>query len=473
MEKFYHNDFDDFIQEKADQYKMYPSDKVWKGIDRSLRSRKKWYWTGFVLLLSGISYLSVIELLKPAHPLAAASFPVATSIKKTGTPQQLAPFISGIPSNAYFPTPSANSSSNTDNSVISALTMEESGAITAAFDIPMHLYAGGNPAGSSAARGSLLIEGLAPLEKNEVYTIELSIPIQEEHFLTPAETHTLPAANQKIATLSLDSQYENNLRINWLEDQAAFKMPSSSAKRISWQLAFSPTVNYRKLTGGDNARIGSGSRNIPLALQIDGNINSLVNHKPALGFELGTHAFLSLSNRLTLKGGIQFNYSKYDIRAYRTTPELATISLNPSPGRNLQSLTSYTDIRNFGGNSVDNLKNQYYQFSLPLGLELKVLGNERLQFNIAGTIQPTYLLNKNSYLITTDYKNYTKAPSLVRRWNMNAGAEAFLSYNRGDVKWQIGPQFRYQLLSGYDKAYPIKEFLMEYGIKIGITKMIR
>jgi hypothetical protein len=139
----------------------------------------------------------------------------------------------------------------------------------------------------------------------------------------------------------------------------------------------------------------------------------------------------------------------------------------------MQSLTSYTDIRNFGGSSVDNLKNQYYQFSLPVGLELKVLGNDRLQFNIAGTIQPTYLLNKNSYLITTDYKNYTKAPSLVRRWNMNAGAEAFLSYARGDVKWQVGPQFRYQLLSSYDKAYPIKEYLMEYGIKIGITKTIR
>ena len=56
---------------------------------------------------------------------------------------------------------------------------------------------------------------------------------------------------------------------------------------------------------------------------------------------------------------------------------------------------------------------------------------------------------------------------------MNAGAEAYRSYNHNGVKWQVGPQFRYQLFSSYNKAYPIKEYLMEYGIKVGITKTIR
>jgi len=134
---------------------------------------------------------------------------------------------------------------------------------------------------------------------------------------------------------------------------------------------------------------------------------------------------------------------------------------------------SYTSIRNFGGTSVEDLKNQYYQFSLPVGFEVRIFGNDKLQFNLASTIQPTYLINRNTYLITTDYKNYTKAPSLIRRWNINAGAEAYISYSKGDVKWQVGPQFRYQLLSSYQNVYPIKEYLMEYGIKVGITKTIR
>jgi hypothetical protein len=92
---------------------------------------------------------------------------------------------------------------------------------------------------------------------------------------------------------------------------------------------------------------------------------------------------------------------------------------------------------------------------------------------VAGTIQPTYLLNKNSYLITTDYKNYMREPSLVRRWNVNGGLEAYVSYYTGTVRWQVGPQFRYQLLSTYSRKYPIKEQLMEYGFKVGVSKTIR
>jgi hypothetical protein len=101
------------------------------------------------------------------------------------------------------------------------------------------------------------------------------------------------------------------------------------------------------------------------------------------------------------------------------------------------------------------------------------MGNERLQLHVGGTVQPTYLLNTNSYLLTTDYTNYTKEPSLFRRWNLNGAVEAFLSYKIGGIRWQIGPEFRYQFLSSYSRQYPIRENLKEYGIKIGITKTIR
>jgi hypothetical protein len=82
-------------------------------------------------------------------------------------------------------------------------------------------------------------------------------------------------------------------------------------------------------------------------------------------------------------------------------------------------------------------------------------------------------MNRNSYLLTTDYTNYTKEPSLFRKWNLNGGVEAFLSYQIGGLRWQIGPQFRYQLLSTYTNKYSLRENLMEYGIKIGISKTIR
>ncbi|HRO18634.1 MAG TPA: hypothetical protein PLU07_10610, partial [Ferruginibacter sp.] len=56
------------------------------------------------------------------------------------------------------------------------------------------------------------------------------------------------------------------------------------------------------------------------------------------------------------------------------------------------------------------------------------------------------------------------------RFNMNAGVETFISYQpMKGVRLQVGPQFRYQLMSTYVKDYPMNERLYNIGIKMGIT----
>ncbi len=97
MEKnFYHNDFEEFLKVKADQYKMYPSDRVWKGIDKSIRSRRRWYWSGFVLLLSGISYFAITELVAPTPLKEIPKIQSAPQPKPTVTTKQLVPFSSAF-----------------------------------------------------------------------------------------------------------------------------------------------------------------------------------------------------------------------------------------------------------------------------------------------------------------------------------------------------------------------------------------
>lgn len=231
-------------------------------------------------------------------------------------------------------------------------------------------------------------------------------------------------------------------------------------------------MNYRKLTGGSTLfSPGSEIQSVPVALSFNGAVDQYVHHKPALGFELGSSFLYRTSKHLHFKAGIQFNYSRYNIEAFSSHPEKATIAL--SPYWNADTIVSYSSLRNMGGYAQQEIANQYFELSLPVGVEVRVFGNEKLQLNVATTIQPTYLLNRNSYLITTDYKNYTREPSLVRRWNLNAGVETYVAYNTGTVRWQLGPQFRYQLLSSYVNKYPIKEYLMEYGFKIGVSKTIR
>ena len=108
-----------------------------------------------------------------------------------------------------------------------------------------------------------------------------------------------------------------------------------------------------------------------------------------------------------------------------------------------------------------------------MGVEIKVAGNGRVQLHLGASLQPSYLLNTDAYVLSDDYKGYTKDPQAFRRWNLNVGAEAYISYGVGNIRWELGPQVRYQFFSTYKNSYPLKENMLNYGIRIGISKTIR
>ena len=212
--------------------------------------------------------------------------------------------------------------------------------------------------------------------------------------------------------------------------------------------------------------------NLPVAADhLD--VNKFVNHKPALGASFGAGVFYNVSRNFALKGGLQLNFMRYTISAYPSAPEKTMIALNSTGGGRADTITSYSSIRNIGGTQPEQFQNQYLQVSLPIGAELKLLGDKPFQLNIAGSLQPTYLLSHSTYLLSDNLANYTKESSLARRWNLYSSIETYISYQSGDVRIQIGPQFRYQLLSSYDNRYPIREYLMEYGIKFGVIKTLK
>src|SRR6185295_6720021 len=63
---FYSEEFEQLLREKTEQYKMYPSEKVWKGIHGSLHTKRKWFITGMSLLVTGILFFAGRELLSPS-----------------------------------------------------------------------------------------------------------------------------------------------------------------------------------------------------------------------------------------------------------------------------------------------------------------------------------------------------------------------------------------------------------------------
>ncbi|MFT3825730.1 MAG: outer membrane beta-barrel protein [Chitinophagaceae bacterium] len=495
------DDFEELLKEKADQYKMYPSDQVWKKIYRALHTRRKWYLVGFVLFFAGLAYYTIVELITPSSqkPLAKKDTSAVSAAPSAATEKARAVVIPFAAASSKQDRHSGNNPAHTPSFVINPDYIDDNPALVTttvitpadaqnaipSVEAPVYdlltgvrkaeaktIVAGRSTALSAAIAANA---GSASQNNNSGNTddkttgTETNNTVQQEA-TSPVTTQVLP----DVASSANPPEAENLIKLDQLPVETPYEYALPRTKRISWQWSFTPTMNYRKLKGDPNANIGSALNNVPLATRIEGDPDKLVNHKPAVGFEIGTHILYAVNQNLSFKAGLQFNYSRYNIQAYSSrTADLATITLSGSGSVRPEALTSYTHMHNFGGDQAEQLQNQYFQLSVPVGLEYRLFGNDKLQLKVGGTIQPTYLLNRNSYLITNDYTNYTKEPSLVRRWNLNASAEAFISYKTGDLQWQVGPQFRYQLLSSYITKYPIREYLMEYGVRIGVAKTIR
>jgi len=238
--------------------------------------------------------------------------------------------------------------------------------------------------------------------------------------------------------------------------------------RKSWELEFSvsPTISYRKLIENTNALQAARSQMSTVPAIAVPELNSVVNHKPDLGLQFGISVKRRLSDRLTFTGGIQFNISKYNIRAYRGVGEMATIGLNSGGGTG--TVSSFTNYRSSGGAWGNWLANFYFSASAPIGFQYRIAGNRKVNWGVASTLQPSYLMSNHAYVLSTDYKNYLEVPSLIRRWNVNGQFETFVGFQTGKTRWTLGPQARYQILSSYEKAYPVQEHLFDIGVKLGV-----
>ncbi len=181
---------------------------------------------------------------------------------------------------------------------------------------------------------------------------------------------------------------------------------------------------------------------------------------------------------------MQFNVRQYNIRAYSISQPEESL---PVATENIIGVNTNTQVPPLTDDSyltsADNmaaeskpvvLSNRYYEIAAPVGIDWRILstGNNRLSVNVAAAMQPTYTFDKEPFVITTNYKSYTDGTSIMRNWNLNSNMEAYVSYQIGPFRWQVGPQFRYQHFSTYSNNYPIREHLLDYGIKLGFTKSL-
>jgi hypothetical protein len=242
-----------------------------------------------------------------------------------------------------------------------------------------------------------------------------------------------------------------------------------SSSRFDFRFYITPSVSYRRLdekTPKANASSGA-------SLESDYRIqpSSAINQSPALGIETGASLGYKLGDKLTLTGGFQFNISQYEINAYLYKDEPTAVTF--SDGDNINTVSTVSNLRSVSGNTPLSIKNRYYQLSMPVGLEWQILGDGKLSWGVDASIQPTYTFDKQPLIISSNFKNYADGSAYVRNWNVNASATTFLGYTTGKYQWQIGPQLRYQLLPSLVDRYPNREYLVNYGLRIGMVKQLK
>lgn len=445
---FRDNEFEHYLKQNADQYRMFPSEKVWKGINSTLHTRRKWYgfWLGALLLLTGgaVTWVMTTQPGIKSNPGSVINHELPSqsieSTQKTGDDAEviydLNPFAERDGERYRFiPGP-------VEASAITETAFVDPSLETIVNTLPFARL-------EEPAAGSELS---ATLDRINI-TEHLNFITESAPAVTPAETsgsdqqrHAASPAPYTIE--SVTNSYE-------------YKRP---ARKISWQLFVTPTISYRKLSLNKSSDNPS-AYNYPFASLSD--INNAVTHKPDMGLQIGLSGRYPITKNVKLRGGVQFNINRYDIKAYAFNGEVATIDLNGGSGNS--SISTWTYYRNYAGYKSDWLKNYYFSVSAPFGAEIKLFGNEKTNFGIAGTLQPTYIIKDRAYLISTDYKNYAEVPRLIRHVNLNTSFETFVNYTNRKTKWQIGPQVRYQVLSSFHNKYPVKENLFDFGVKIGVT----
>lgn len=485
MEHHIHNrDFERFVKQNADQYRMFPSENVWEEIHSTLHTRKRrWYVIGLSLLLLTTATVTALMLIPSNRSLIGYRNlrssdmewfkKVVAASDRTHQPDAAALYLK--PGNTYNPfqtvTPLPNTlddltlaSDNPEGDAMEAIPAISNIAILAtpqphapAEQIP-ELIVSSSLAGPGRKNTQLPVT--APLS---LLNLQAAFPAADPAISTPSP---VPDPAEELTKNASAAQKEpEDPRQPLIRDRVVKTQQAAAKKKLSWQLYVTPTVSYRTLTENDqylsaaryNSIVNGGS-----AVIYPSDVNTMVNHRPDLGFQLGLRSAYPVSRWFSITGGLQLSVSKYDIKAYQHPAELTTIALSN------RSVSTVSNFRNTNGYKENWLRNFYFSASLPIGMELKLSDGNKNYFGIAGTLQPTYVLDNRAYLISSDYKNYAEMPSLTRRWNMNTSFEIFSQQRTGKVNWRVGPQVRYQLMSSFSSNYPIKEHLFDFGLKLGI-----
>ncbi len=511
MEKeFYTDEFEQLIKEKADQFRMYPSKRVWHSIYNNLHPSRR--WPSVLMGLFLVSSLMLIGYLHTGDNRTGFNQPIniASITEKTDQPdlkinrkKQISTYtkipqqVPGNYANSYeniFPNQPDLSGyivvrSNRPNYTYASTTTEEKITDKKYPDNEKDIV---QTVDNYIKNNKIFADVTASNKKNKVALSKTkagnTAPGQTSDDNTYNETDPVAVASAKTSdpapadldkTANADSKLiaganspENKKALSdeekaWIEN---FTLQLNSQrdkwkKNLSFQFYITPAVNYRKLSTNSKGSTSAFANS---------DINNSISQKPGFGMETGVGLTYAIAKRLQLRGGLQFNYTNYNISADQTNhPIITTILLNdPNTGYSYSAARTSTTSNAYNSNALQpvTLHNRTYQVSVPLGFAYKLSSEQNVDWFAGATLQPTYIFGGNAHLISSDLKSYVSDPSSISSWNLNLGFETFMNFRLKGFNFQVGPQVRYQVFSTYRKNVALIEKPYAVGLKLGLVK---
>ena len=454
--KFYPENFERFLKGHADQFKMSPSKKVWHGIYNDLHPGRRWPSIAmtmvFIFTLVIVGHLNTnngnIKLLDQS----AVNNLISTIPAKTS--QTVKKHDNNASNRHGFTQNISTTNSNApvdDTPLLSAITdIQPAPNTTTAFsknETKLNIALENRNEKISIEK---IENGIAKVE-SEITKIAEADQVDEQTAIDGLNNNQKEeSVNTATPTNAVSSPDQMTSNLPSLTNAVANIKPKKH-NTVNWVYYITPSLSYRNFS--------------------DERINNAVFHKARVGYEAGTAMSFNIYKKLQFTTGIQINFSGYKITANNTHPIVATLMLNSETAGQYDTYYTMSTYGNKTGSELTTLKNYSLQASLPIGLQYVFAANDNVQFGAAAAFQPSIVIASKAYLLSSDKRNYLMASDLLRNINMSTNFSTYVSFASNTFNWQIGPQIRYQLLSTYSNRYPVKEHLVNYGIRLGISKI--
>jgi hypothetical protein len=488
------NDFEQFLRSSIEDFKMIPSRKIWYGIYNNMHPDRKWPSIAVCLIiLTAVMFVGVANnnsISSSARKNADESLLASTAI--IGTEQNklsviakpaiiVANFVNIKPIAENVVSSNNNASVPYTNPVSNKNTTQYISSLTENKENSRPIVQQQNEV------VELVQENTIEESNNKITPDAIAISVQEENKnIQQADAKMIIHISNATAT-DVDNNFEKNTvaKLHAYDTEKSLVKSSTNiteeklinevnisknnihSKKLkengSMLYYLTPSIGYRNITSKLNNGKSAVSSNSFGSSNIGGIAQENMKDAFALNVEVGAVFQYKVSKNVRFKTGLQANYTNYVSNVTALDHPTQTTLAVTGQSNNYRS-SSYATRE---GNT--HLNKTTWQVALPIGVDIKLAGNDKLQWYVGATAQPTYVLGGGAFVLSADERYYIAENALVRKWNLNTAVETFVSFKpSSNVTLNVGPQFRYQVFSSYKKAYNYSEKLYNVGVKIGL-----